>query len=154
MSLGILRNLLDSAAKTTKQAAQEAVAEGREVTTNLFGVDVVLKYEGEHGRGNVTVYSGLFLDGERYGLEIEYHPWALGKGIELHYEFGGMLQKEEAEALVRKAGLVVATDKAVAGAVILCEDPYPDDDKPLLYFMMAADLDDVVKIFKAWKGLP
>lgn len=136
-----IRKTIDATASAAKLAAQEAVEEEREVTDRIQGVDVVLKYEGEQGRGSVTVYSGLFLNGERYGLESEHHPWSPFERISVFYRFSGPLSLETAEAMIRRAGFR-------NGEVEAEEECYGPG-----YHLVSKELEHVVRMFRTERKL-
>lgn len=130
-------------AAVTAREAKAACDEEREVTDTIDGVDVVLKYEGTQGRGSVTVWSGVFLNGERFGTETEYHPWTVFKDISVYYSCGEYMLKEQAERLLEQTGV---TDARIV------EEPYPVDEGAPRYHWHAKSLESVVKLFKATKA--
>lgn len=129
-------------ANTTSRAAQEAVDEEREVSDTILGVDVVLKYEGTQGRGTVTVYSGVFLNGERFGTETERHPWSIFQEPSTYYSCAEYMLLSQAEAVIAAAGV------SDASAV---EEPYPTEDGPPRYYFHVGSLESVVKLWHALK---
>lgn len=122
--------------------AKQAVEEEREVTDEILGVQVVLKYEGTHGRGSITVYSGVFLNGEHFGTEVEYHPWSVFESISTSYNMCGLLLHREALRLIQQA------DVDDARAV---EEPYPTETGPTRYYITTKTLESMVKIYLAQK---
>lgn len=138
-----LIDLQTGLAKTTAREAKAACDEEREVTATIDGVDVVLKYEGTQGLGTVMVYSGVFLNGERFGTETERHPWSIFENSRTWYEVGDLLLKPQAEAIIRRA--------RVQG-VTATEEPYPAETGPVRYFFTAASLEAVVQLWKTLKA--
>lgn len=127
----------------TKREAAEAIKEGRVVSDVIDGVNVELKYEGQSGRGSVAVYSGVFLNGERFGTEIETHPWSMFEHMSVRYYCGGLMLAAEAQAIIMATGL---TD---AEATLREESYPPEPPAPARYEFTTPSLEVVVKLFKA-----
>lgn len=137
-----LLTLQKSIAKATHTAAKEAVQEARKVTGKILGVEVVLKYESTGGRGTIMVYSGVYLNGERFGTEIEVHPWSIFKPMRVWYQVGDYLLEHQALEIIRLADV---TDVEVT------EEPYPAAEGPIRYYFTVDSLESVVALWKQLK---
>jgi len=133
--------LMKEIADVTSRASQEAVAEGREVTDEIDGVKVVLKYQHSSGRGTVRTISDLFLDGCQYGQEVEVIPYNIFKDPWTLYAVNGLLRPDEARYLINKAGVK-------DGVVRLVDDPYHEPGTPHLCYLETKSLEAVVALFK------
>lgn len=140
----ILSNFQKQLRKTTVDGVAEAVREERGVADTIEGVEVFVKYEGSCGRGSVSVYSGVFLNGERWATEIEYFPWSIFKDPSTTYRAGDYMSLATAKRSIKQAG--------VSKFVEPVEEPYPSDDGVLRYGFACSTLEAVVLLFKTVKA--
>lgn len=125
-------NFIKEIASSTKRAAAEAIENGNVVHDEIRGVKVELKYQGQSGRGDTYVYSDLTLDGEPFGVEIEYIPYNIFKNGRTWFNFCGNMSREEAERL-----------KGDLNDVEIVQDQYCDTT----HYFSSENLENVVDIF-------
>lgn len=131
-------------ARSASESAGKAVEECREVSGMIDGVKVVTKYEHTQGRGSITTWSGVFIEGQRYGVEIDHIPWSIFNEPSVCYEVGGLMTIEQATRFLETANLQ---------NVSIIEEYYPPlPPDPPRYFFRATTLEDVVTLWKLERG--
>jgi hypothetical protein len=141
MSIALLSYLQRDLSRTTRRCAAEAVEEERAVTEEIEGVKVELRYEGTQGRGSVSTWSGVFLNGERYGVEHELIPYSVFKDPSVWYYVGGLMSMDQASRILAAAGV---------GDVSVVEEDYPPlPPAPPRYYFVSRSLESVVKLWLA-----